>query len=95
MPDPADLEVGDRIRFVALPDEWTAPGFSVHEESVEFMRTLVARRHSSRVARIDDRGTRWIEARTRDGEGRTHWHEWDVRERTGWVKVVPRDSRTR
>lgn len=94
MPNPADLEVGDRIRFVAQPDEWSAPGYVVQSESVELLRTLVARRHSSRIARIDERGTPWIEVRTRDEGGRTHWHAWSITERTGWMRVVPRGSRT-
>ena len=29
MPDPKSLRVGDRVRFVSLPEEWDDPGYVV------------------------------------------------------------------
>jgi hypothetical protein len=29
MPDPTTLKVGDRIRFIAVPDEWSRKGYTV------------------------------------------------------------------
>ena len=46
MPDPKTLEVGDRVRFIVLPDEWSLPGYFVHPESRAFMRKMIDRRHA-------------------------------------------------
>ena len=86
--DPRALAVGDRIRFVSLPAEWRAPGFQIDAASRTLMRTLITRRRSSRVARIDDAsGYPWINARTRQQDGSVVHHEWLVTESTGWVAV--------
>ena len=53
MPDPKTLEVGDRVRFVALPDEWQTPGITLPGEDVAFMKAMVARTWPSRVYWID------------------------------------------
>jgi len=86
MPDPKSLNVGDRIRFVSLPDEWQAPGYTVLDEDVEFMKTLIARGRPSRVYEIDEYGTPWIAARIHvDGQSEDHY--WGIFERTGWRLV--------
>ena len=90
MPDPRTLAVGDRVRFVSLPEEWERPGYYVHPESVEFMKTLIARKRSSRVCRIDEHGIPWIDARTRDEDGKIGWHSWSIFESTGWVRAQRR-----
>ncbi len=83
MPDPKKLKVGDRIRFVSLPDEWQDPAFTVHEDNIEFMKTMIRRRWPSRVCRIDEWGTPWIDARIRN-EGESVCHSWGISEETGW-----------
>ncbi|MEZ6194515.1 MAG: hypothetical protein R3F20_02140 [Planctomycetota bacterium] len=92
MPDPSPLNVGDRVRFVSLPEEWSTPGYSVHPSSRAFMRTLVARGRSSRIAGINEFGQPWIRARLRRRDGRIEYHQWEITEATGWVRVVPRRS---
>ncbi|MCA8942913.1 MAG: hypothetical protein KDB80_10175 [Planctomycetes bacterium] len=87
MPDPRQLRVGDRIRFVALPDEWSAPGYFVHDESREFLQALIDRGRPSRVRRIDDDGIPWIEARLRADDGTIVHHDWGIREASGWVRL--------
>ena len=34
---PMKLQVGDRVRFVDLPEEWQDPQYTVLPESIEFM----------------------------------------------------------
>ena len=90
MPDPKKLEVGDRIRFVSLPEEWHDAQFTVHPETVEFMNVMISRTWPSRVFKIDEFGTPWIDARIRRN-GRIEYHSWGIYEETGW-RVVRRRS---
>jgi hypothetical protein len=89
MPDPKRLKVGDRVRFVSLPDEWQDPKYFVHKESVDFMNVMISRSWPSRVYEIDEYGTPWIEARIRR-KGRVEYHTWGIFERTGWRLVCAR-----
>lgn len=89
MPDPKRLKVGDRVRFVCLPDEWDDPLQTVPPESVEFMKAMIARNGASRVCEVDEYGTPWICARIRRG-GKVEHHSWGILEKTGWRKVQPR-----
>ena len=83
MPNPQSLEIGDLVRFVALPDEWLLPGHTVHAESIGFMKKMIRRSWPSRVSEIDEYGCPWIHARTRE-RGRIYYHSWDIMESTGW-----------
>jgi hypothetical protein len=86
VPDPKRLKVGDRVRFIALPDEWARPDFWVHRESVAFMKAMVRRTWPSRIVKIDEFGYPWITARMRV-RGRIHFHSWLITESTGWRPV--------
>ncbi|MEM1448696.1 MAG: hypothetical protein AAF726_11480 [Planctomycetota bacterium] len=83
MPDPSQLNVGDHVRFVSLPVEWSRPGHHVDAESVAFMTALIDRRRPCRVARIVD-GFPCIDARLRDSSGDLEHHSWTITESTGW-----------
>lgn len=87
MPDPKQLNVGDRVKFVSMPEEWQAPGYCVHSESVEFMQVMISRRWPSRVYEIDEYGTPWIAARIRKDEHIEH-HTWGIFEKTGWRLIT-------
>ena len=89
MPDPKKLKIGDKVKFVALPDEWNAPGYFVHDETVAFMKAMIARTWPSQVCRIDEDGYAWIQARMRHGDGIAH-HEWGIFAKTGWRLVRQR-----
>ena len=56
MPDPKCLKVGDLVRFTALPDEWSRPGFWVHRESVTFMMSGSGDRYNQRDAAATGNG---------------------------------------
>ncbi len=62
MPDPKSLKVGDLVRFTALPDEWTRPGFYVHRDSIMFMKAMIKRTWPSRISEIDEYGRPVIHA---------------------------------
>ncbi len=89
MPDPKKLKVGDKVKFVALPDEWSASDSKVHSDSIAFMKTMIARKSPSRVCKIHEDGYPWIQARMKDGDRITH-HEWGIYEKTGWRLVRKR-----
>ncbi len=84
------MKVGDRVRFVALPEEWNATEFHVHKDSVVFMRAMIARTWPSRVFRVDDDAHPWIAARMRK-RGQIEYHTWLIQEETGWRLVLKRD----
>jgi hypothetical protein len=88
MPDPTQLKIGDRIRFISLPDEWSDPQRSLHRDSLVFMKRMIKRRYSSRVFKIDHCGYPWIKAKLRERSTVVH-HYWCISESTGWRKVVP------
>ena len=54
---------GDRIRFTAIPDEWSMEGYSITPQSVWFMKAMFGRTWQSRIAEIDEYGSRWIHVR--------------------------------
>ncbi len=92
MPNPKKLQIGDRIRFVTLPDEWDDPKFHVHDDTIELVTALVERGRSSRVCEIADDGYPWIKARLRQGDGTIVYHSLGIYEATGWVRVARRGS---
>jgi hypothetical protein len=89
MPDPATLKVGDKIRFISVPDEWASPDCGVSRESRRFMKHMLMRGFPSRVYEIDEYGRPWIAARLRI-KGKIEHHTWAIVERTGWRKVAER-----
>jgi hypothetical protein len=89
MPDPKTLRVGDLVRFVAIPDEWSRPGYFVHPESVAFMKKMIRRPWPSRVYEIDEYGQPWILAKVRE-RGKLQTHTWAIFESTGWRPVKRR-----
>jgi hypothetical protein len=92
MPSPRRLRVGDRVRFVSLPEEWNAPGYTIHKSSVEFMKRMIRRGRSCRIAFIEGGGP-WIVARLRCKDGRREYHQWRIIEKTGWRLVEKRRRR--
>ena len=91
MPDPRKLKVGDRVRFVAMPDEWSQPNITLPRESRAFMKAMIKRRFPSRVYEIDEYGLPWIMARLKVGD-KYKLHTWGIGESTGWRRVKKRAS---
>jgi hypothetical protein len=86
MPNPKMLRVGDRVRFITLPDEWLDPVFKVPPDSVDFMKVMISRSWPSRVYKVDEFGIPWIAARIRRN-GRVEHHTWGICEESGWRTV--------
>ena len=91
MPDPKALKVGDLVRFVTLPDEWSRPAHATPRDSIAFMKAMIKRTWPSRIARIDEYGYPWIEARI-FRRGKWDYHSWAIIELTGWRRVERRAS---
>jgi hypothetical protein len=89
MPDPKLLKVGDRVRFVSIPTEWSAPGYDVPREDMTFMKRMIKRTRPSRVYQLDYLGYPWIRAVMRHGK-KTVYHFWMISDSTGWRKVSRR-----
>lgn len=53
------LQVGDQIRFLAIPG-LGVPGFYLHEDTRRLFERLVAEGVSLRVYRIDESGLPWV-----------------------------------
>ena len=92
MPNPNELKIGDRVRFISLPEEWKQPGYIIHRESKAFMKRMLDRKTPVRVAMIDEFGTPWIFANTIE-RGRRHYHSWAITEQTGWRMIMPRKKK--
>ncbi len=86
MPDPNSLKVGDLIRFVAIPEEWSHPDHTIRAESIAFMKAMLKRASPSRVASVGEDGTPWIHARL-SVRGKFYYHCWAIMESTGWRQV--------
>jgi hypothetical protein len=86
MPDPRSLKVDDRVRFIALPDEWSHPGYTIQPECIVFMKKMIQRSWPSRVYEIDEYGQPWICAWIRE-RGKLSLHTWAIFESTGWRRV--------
>ena len=86
MLDPRTLKVGDKIRFISMPDEWAELECHIPRESRRLMEHMLLRRFPSRVCQIDEHGWAGIAVRLRI-DGKIEHHSWAIREKTGWRKV--------
>ncbi len=91
MPNPKDLKLGDKVRFISRPDEWAQPGYRIDSDDIVFMDRLIARGYPARICRIDEYGNPWIRVRLKSDSGYEH-HTWSITESSGWMKVVPRNA---
>ena len=86
------LRVGDRIRFVSMPTEFSRPGYFVHPETLRVYRRLIERRRPVRVAFLDDwddSKAPWIRCQFRRKDGRIEYHSLMINH-DGWVRVKSR-----
>ena len=89
MPNPKTLKLGDRVRFISIPEEWRDPGFQTWPCDRRFLQAMIKRTWPSRVCEVDAWGYPWIHARMRR-RGRIEHHWWCISESTGWRKVAKR-----
>jgi len=69
------LQVGDRIRIVHLPCEFTSHDYTLHPETEWLYRYLIDSRTVLKIEKIDDDGYPWIEEVVvmRDGVESFEW----------------------
>ncbi len=84
MPDPKLLKVGDRVRFVAIPTEWSQPGYTLPPCDRSFLKKMIRRTWPPARSEIDEYGQPWISARIREKDGKLPFHSWAIFESTGW-----------
>jgi len=89
MPDPKTLKVGDLVRFTELPAEWSQPGYTIHRDTIRFIKKLIQRASPSRIREIDEWGYPWFRAITLE-RGKRHYHSYGIYESTGWRRVEKR-----
>jgi len=80
------LKVGNRIRIVRMPSEFSRPGYSVAGFTKKLYRDLIARGRSLRIAEIDTDGRPWVSCRFRLKDGRWDYHYLAVDD-DSWVRV--------
>lgn len=68
------LRIGDQIRIVRMPSDFSKPGYYVHRETRRLYKRLIERRRPVRVCEIDEWGTPWISCRFRMKNGRWEHH---------------------
>lgn len=81
-----DLRVGDRIRLVAMPNEFAQPDYLLDLCTRRVYERLIERRRSVRVYRIDDWGLPWVRCNFREEDGCWGYHTL-VFNHDGWVRV--------
>ena len=83
------LRVGDKVRLVEIPPEFTGTGYYVHASTMRVYRKLVARGRPLRIRIIDFAGARWIRCRLRRKSGGWETHDLAF-SHDGLVKVTRR-----
>jgi hypothetical protein len=83
------LKVGDRVRFVHMPTDFTRPGYGIHQETLDAYRRLIERNRPLRVYKIDDWKLPWVQFRFRLKGGRIEYHSLAVNH-DGLVRVRSR-----
>jgi len=83
------LRVGDRVRFVSMPTEFSRPGYYVHRDTLRVYRRLIQRRRAVRVVYLDDWKLPWIRCQFRCKDGRIEYHSLAINH-DGWDRVRPR-----
>ena len=84
MPNPKNLRVGDRIKYVCRPREWSNINFRVCEDDKIFLDELIKRGYWQRVYEIDEYGYPWIYIRL-SIKNKVEIHTWAIFEESGWI----------
>src|SRR5262245_8078056 len=89
-----NLRVGDSVRLVHLPREYE-PAHTLHPDTRQLYKRLLARRRSVRVHKIDELGLPWIACRFKRSNGQWEYHYLLIGTESGWAKVKPRNRRSK
>ena len=83
------LKIGDRVRLVDMPTEFSRPDCFVHRHTLRAYRRVIARGRPQRIFQIDAWGTPWISFRFKMKNGRWQ-HHWLVVNHDGLILDRPR-----
>jgi hypothetical protein len=86
------LKVGDRVRIVHMPNEFSQAGYFVHRHTLRAYRTLIARNRPLRVSEIDGWRMPWVRFQLRRKDGRIEYHSM-LFNHDGLVLVQPRKKK--
>ena len=87
------LKVGDRVRIVQMPTDFSQPGYFVHRHTLRAYRKLIARNRPLRVSKIDDWKMPWVRFQFRRKDGRIEYHSMRFNH-DGLVLVKPRKKQS-
>jgi hypothetical protein len=68
------LKIGDRVRLVHLPTEFSQPGYHLHRDTLRVYKRLVALRKTLTVNEIDSYRLPWVQFRLRREDGGYEHH---------------------
>jgi len=80
------LRVGDRVRIVRMPTDFSKPGYYVHADTRCAYKRLIARGRSLRVFNVDEFGLPWVRFRFKRKNGTWEHHELAIND-DSWVRV--------
>ena len=85
-----DLRVGDRIRIVRMPSDFSQPGFYASRGTRRLYKRLIARRSPLRICEIDEWDLPWIRCRFRRNYDSWEHHSLAIID-DSWVRVKSRN----
>ena len=83
------LRVGDRVRIVRMPNDFSRPDYYVHATTRRVYRLLIARGRPLRVFKVDESGLPWVQCRFRRRNGSWEHHSLAIND-DSWVRVATR-----
>jgi len=87
----SELKIGDKIRIVAVPGEGIK-GYTIHPETVQVYKDVIARKRSVRISKIDEYGRPWYNVQFKV-DGHWDWHSLCIMSSdTNWVPVKKRNN---
>jgi hypothetical protein len=86
------LKVGDYVRLVHMPTEFSRPGYLIYPDTLRAYKRLIARGRPQRIFKVDAWAVPWISVRFRLKNGRLECHELAMNH-DGLVLVRPRRIR--
>ena len=89
MPNPKNLKINDKVKFVSIPEEWSAKDYRVFPEDIKFMKKLIKRSWPCRICEMDQYGNPCIHIKLKNKD-KYEYHSWSITEKTGWIKIIPR-----
>ena len=82
--------MGDRVRIMRLPSEFSREGYYVDPDTVAFYERLISERAIVTVFMLDDWGTPWISYDYDDDDGQEGFHILAIND-DSWEPLEPEE----